>query len=170
MKLHNISTFLFIDRSVNRKIQLSVAASSNLAVWVTLSFLLHFPWQGDLKSPQQSASWRKKRKHSTRTSVRRYSLCLIVLVPYCPWQVWPDPGRAVFDSPSLANTQSNQLTWQRTKTGWMLVVKRYREGAVNPEGSCWLHLLYIALPLTFNFSVVFCLLMGHKRCFSWISF
>lgn len=38
-----------------------------------------------------------KWKHSTQTSVRKYSLCVLLLVPYCPWQVWPDPSPHVFD-------------------------------------------------------------------------
>lgn len=49
-KHSNVSTYLFTDS----------AACPSLAVWVIPSFLLHFPWQGDLKSPQQSASWKKK--------------------------------------------------------------------------------------------------------------
>lgn len=43
-----------------------------------------------------------KRKHSTQTCVRMYSLCVTVLVPHRLWQVWPDPGLTVFVSPLQA--------------------------------------------------------------------
>lgn len=64
-----------------------------------------------------------KRKHSTQTCVRMYSLCVTVLVPHCLWQVWPDPGLTVFVSPLQAKhkqtiSHSSRLILAKKNKNW----------------------------------------------------
>lgn len=94
--------------SKQRRYQFSIASRPNLAVWVVPSFLLHFPWQGDLKSPQQSASWKKK---TLNTDICQDGFSLWNSAgPLPPMTTLAWPWSSCVCQSLTSKTQSNHLT------------------------------------------------------------
>lgn len=101
--------------SKQRGYRFSIAACPNLAVWVVPSFLLHFPWQGDLKSPQQSASWKKKTLNTDICQVV-FSLCNSAgPLPLMTSLAWPW-SRSICQS-LTSQTQTDCLAEQQAQSG-----------------------------------------------------